>query len=64
MGSDLLAAIGLALVLEGAAYALFPDAMRRAAAMLFAQGESTVRIAGLGAVLAGVAIVATVRLQG
>jgi uncharacterized protein YjeT (DUF2065 family) len=32
--------------------------------MLFAQGESTVRIAGLGAVIAGVAIVAAVRLQG
>ncbi|BBE32931.1 DUF2065 domain-containing protein [Sphingosinicella microcystinivorans] len=64
MGNDLLAAIGLALVLEGAAHALFPDAMRRAAAMLFARGESTVRIAGLGAVFAGVAIVAAVRLQG
>ncbi len=64
MGSDLLAAIGLALVLEGAAYALFPDAMRRAAAMLFAMGENAVRTAGLGAVLIGVAIVVAVRMLG
>lgn len=64
MGSDLLAAIGLALVLEGAAYALFPDAMRKAAAMLFTQGENVVRIAGLGAVVIGVAIVAAARMYG
>ncbi|WBX85693.1 DUF2065 domain-containing protein [Sphingosinicella microcystinivorans] len=64
MGNDLLAAIGLALVLEGAAYALFPDAMRKAAAMLFTRGESAVRIAGLGAVVIGVAVAAAARMHG
>jgi uncharacterized protein YjeT (DUF2065 family) len=54
---DYVAAIGIALVLEGAAYALFPDLMRRAAAMLFAQGENAVRLVGLMAALAGLALV-------
>ena len=62
MANDLLAAIGIALVLECTAYALFADAMRKAAAMLFAQGEGAVRAAGLGAVLIGVAIVAAARM--
>ncbi|MEO0500457.1 MAG: DUF2065 domain-containing protein [Pseudomonadota bacterium] len=56
----LIVAIGLALAFEGAAYALFPDAMRRAAETMFALGERQIRIAGaaifaLGAVIALVA---------
>ncbi|MEE4350013.1 MAG: DUF2065 domain-containing protein [Pacificimonas sp.] len=46
---NLVVAIGLALALEGAAYALFPDAMRKAAATLFSMGERQVRIAGTAA---------------
>jgi hypothetical protein len=61
MGSDLVAAIGIALMLEGVAYAAFPDAMRRAAALLFAQGEQVVRLAGLLAAVVGAAVVLATR---
>ncbi|MBZ6377035.1 hypothetical protein B5C34_06965 [Pacificimonas flava] len=53
---NLVVAIGLALALEGAAYALFPDAMRRAATALFSMGEREVRIAGAVAFGIGAAI--------
>lgn len=60
--TDLLAALGVALVLEGAAYALFPDPMRRAMAVLFQQTEKTVRTAGLTAALFGLILVWLARM--
>jgi uncharacterized protein YjeT (DUF2065 family) len=61
---DLAAAVGIALVLEGAAYMLFPGVLRRAAALLFAQGEQAVRLAGLAACLAGLAVTIAARNWG
>jgi uncharacterized protein YjeT (DUF2065 family) len=51
--TELFAALGVALVIEGAAYALFPQHMRRMVALLVTQPEGVVRLAGLGAALAG-----------
>ena len=53
--------LGLALVLEGVAYALFPDAMRRMMVQVLALPEGNLRFAGLLAVLVGVGIVWLVR---
>lgn len=58
---NLVVAIGLALALEGAAYAIFPDAMKRAATALFSLGEREVRIAGAVAFAIGAIIVLTAR---
>ena len=55
--TDLAAALGLALVSEGAAYALFPREMRRLVAMLVTQPEGFVRAAGLAAALIGLTCV-------
>ena len=55
--TDLAAALGLALVIEGAAYALFPQQMKRLVAMLVTQPEGFVRLAGLGAALIGLMFV-------
>ena len=54
--SDLLAALGLFLVLEGIAPFLNPSAVKRALARLAAVGERELRIAGLGSMLAGVIV--------
>ncbi len=54
---ELLAALGLALVLEGAAYALFPQEMKRLVALLVTQPEGFVRVAGLVAALIGLTFV-------
>lgn len=54
---NLVVALGMALALEGAAYALFPDAMKRAATALFSLGEREVRIAGALAFAVGAAVV-------
>lgn len=54
---ELLAALGLALVLEGAAYALFPRGMKRLVALLVTQPEGSVRIAGLASALIGLTFV-------
>ena len=62
MANDIVAAIGLALILEGVAYALFPEAMRKAAAMLFAEGEAVVRTVGLLAAVIGTICVIVARL--
>jgi uncharacterized protein YjeT (DUF2065 family) len=58
---DLVTAVGLVLVLEGAMYALAPDQARRAMAVLLAQPASVVRAGGIVAVLAGFVIVWAVR---
>lgn len=55
--TELAAALGLALVIEGAAYALFPREMKRLVAMLVTQPEGFVRLAGLAAALIGLMFV-------
>ncbi|MCH8684594.1 DUF2065 domain-containing protein [Pedomonas mirosovicensis] len=54
---DFLAALGVALILEGVAYALFPDAMRRMIAQVLATPNQLVRAAGLAAALFGLILV-------
>jgi len=55
--SNLLAAFGLMLVIEGALYALFPDAMRRAMAMMLSMDEMQIRISAVVTAVAGLALV-------
>jgi uncharacterized protein len=55
--TELLAALGLAFVLEGAVYALFPQEMKRLVALLISQPEGFIRIAGLAAALIGLTFV-------
>jgi uncharacterized protein YjeT (DUF2065 family) len=59
--SDLLTAFGLVLVLEGVLYALFPQGMQRAAAQAARVSPQALRLAGLFAACAGVAVVWLVR---
>jgi uncharacterized protein YjeT (DUF2065 family) len=59
--ADLITALGLAMVIEGALYALFPDAMRRMMAIVLGQPQNQIRGAGLFAVALGVLIVWLVR---
>jgi uncharacterized protein YjeT (DUF2065 family) len=59
--SDLFAALGLALVLEGAAYTLFPDAMRKMMEQILALPIANVRSIGLFTAFTGVALVWLVR---
>ncbi|MEX0838257.1 MAG: DUF2065 domain-containing protein [Parvibaculum sp.] len=61
MWVDLLSALGLAIALEGLAYAAFPGPMRRALAAVSLQPEQALRMAGLAALAAGVFIVWLVR---
>ena len=58
---DLLAALGLFLVLEGIAPFLNPSAVKRALAKLLEVPERELRIAGLGSMLVGVVILFLVR---
>lgn len=58
---DFLTAVALAIALEGAAYALFPDAMKRMMAQVLTQPTSMLRTAGLIAAAAGVGIVWAIR---
>jgi uncharacterized protein YjeT (DUF2065 family) len=58
---DLATALALVLVVEGCLYALFPKGMRRAAARTITVPPHTVRIVGLIAACAGVAMVWLVR---
>ncbi|HYC01730.1 MAG TPA: DUF2065 domain-containing protein [Azospirillaceae bacterium] len=58
--SDLLTALALVLVIEGIAYALAPDGMRRAAAAA-ALPAAQLRIGGLAAAVLGVALVWIIR---
>lgn len=50
---DFLSALAVALILEGAAYALFPDAMRRMIAQVLSTPDQIVRAAGLAAACIG-----------
>lgn len=53
----LLKAIGLALALEGALYALFPAAMKRAMSLVLSQSAEQLRYAGLAGATLGVGLV-------
>ena len=55
--TDLLAALGLFLVLEGIAPFLNPGAVKRALARLLQVQDRELRIAGLGSMLVGIVIV-------
>lgn len=59
--SEIVAAIGLILALEGALYALFPDLMRRVAAQIVQTPGDALRFAGVTSAATGVAIVWLVR---
>jgi uncharacterized protein YjeT (DUF2065 family) len=55
--SDLAAALGLAIAIEGILYALFPDGMRRMMERALALPPRTIRVAGLAAGFGGVGLV-------
>ncbi len=59
--SDLLTALGLVFVIEGAIYALFPEGMKRMMTMVLAQPSSILRVTGLAAAAIGLVIVWLVR---
>lgn len=60
-GEIVLTALALVLVIEGAAYALFPDGIKRAMAAMQQIPASTLRSFGLAAALTGVVIVWLIR---
>jgi len=55
--NNLLAAFGLVLVIEGALYALFPDFMRRAMAMMLSMEEMQIRISAVVSAVVGLVLV-------
>jgi uncharacterized protein YjeT (DUF2065 family) len=55
--SEIVTAIGLVLVLEGALYALFPEFMKRMAQQAIETPGDTLRIAGVISAALGVAVV-------
>ena len=57
MAADVLTALALILVIEGAIYALFPEAMKRFLAQVMQMAASSLRSAGLVSAIAGVALV-------
>lgn len=58
MLTTLLVGVGVALALEGAAYALAPEAMKRFLSQIMDLPGDQLRIAGLVALVSGVALVA------
>jgi uncharacterized protein len=58
---DLGTALGLVLVIEGVLYALFPEAMKRAAARMLPVSPQALRIAGLAAAGIGLVVVWIIR---
>lgn len=54
-------ALGLAIVIEGVCYALFPDAMKKMMLQVLDQPASKLRSFGLGAAVFGVFLVWLVR---
>ncbi len=61
MTLDLITALALVLVIEGALYALFPDAMKRVVLSIADMPAATLRNVGLVAATVGVAIVWLIR---
>ena len=60
--SDFFTALALALAIEGFAYALFPDAMKRMMANVLEMPVGNLRLAGLVAAVTGVGLVWAIRL--
>ncbi len=58
---DLLSALALVLVIEGALYALFPEAMRRMMRVVLEMPPEPLRIGGAVAVAAGLVLLWAVR---
>ncbi len=58
---DALTALGLVLVIEGLIFAAVPDGAKRAVALLTSRPPALLRMAGLGAMAAGVLLVWLVR---
>lgn len=61
MANDLVVAVALALVIEGALYALFPEAMKRFVSQVLEQPAATLRTVGVLATAFGVGVVWVVR---
>jgi uncharacterized protein len=59
--ADLLAALGLFLVLEGIAPFLNPRGLKQALAKVLEVGDRELRIAGLGSMLVGIVVLFLVR---
>mgnify|MGYP003973271849 FL=1 len=59
--TDLLTALALAIALEGALYALFPEAMKKFMVQVLDQPDSMLRRAGLTAAIAGVGLIWLIR---
>jgi len=59
--ADFLTALALAITIEGALYALFPEGMKRMMAQVQAQPSRHLRTAGLVAAVVGVGLVWLVR---
>ena len=59
--TDFLAALGLVLMIEGALYALFPDAMKRFVRMALKMPPATMRGAGLFSTILGLVVIWLVR---
>ena len=58
---DLITALGLAIAIEGIAYALFPDGMKKMMAQVITLPSTNIRAAGLAAAAAGIFILWLVR---
>ena len=58
---ELLTALGLAIVIEGVCYALFPDAMKKMMLQVLGQPSSNLRTFGIAAAAFGVFIVWLIR---
>ena len=55
--TDLIAAFGLAIALEGFVYALFPNAMKQLMERILMEPQDKIRSAGLIAAVVGVGVV-------
>lgn len=60
--TDLFAALGLAIVIEGLLYAAFPEQMKKMVAHLLMLPSQQLRLAALGMAAAGLVLLAVVRL--
>ena len=58
---DLFTALALAVALEGIAYALFPEGMKRMMALAMEQPSSNLRLAGLSLAVLAVGLVWLIR---
>ena len=59
--NDFIAALGLVLVIEGIVFALFPEGLKRKLIAALVMPSTTLRVFGLVAAVAGLAVVWMVR---